>query len=97
MGLYDSLMRVGTEKAKEMATRCAALIRYEMTMVDMEMRFNQKKGETLQQLPERAAESVKVEATETGSKIVLDCELTDEERELAEQCFANAKKKLKVK
>lgn len=96
MGLYDSLMRKGTDYARGQASRLAALIRYEITMANMELWFN-RKGKDVEMLPDEMAKQVKVSNTEKGATVSLDMELNDTEKETAEQCFENAKKKLRGK
>lgn len=93
MALYDSLMQKGREYVQRQASRLAALIRYEITMANMEIWFN-RKGKDVDMLPEEMAKQVKVENAGNGATVTLDMELNDTEREMAEQCFANAKKKL---
>lgn len=96
MALYDSLMRLGTEESRRMAERCAALVKYEITMANMELWFN-RKGKDVDLLPDEMSRQVRVENTESGAKVVLDMKLNDTEQEMAEQCFENAKKKLSGK
>lgn len=96
MDLYNSLMQKGTDYARSQAARLAALIRYEITMANMELWFN-RKGKDVDMLPDEMSRRVKVENTTTGATVTLDMELNDTEKEMAEQCFENAKKKLRGK